>query len=702
MQPATRGPQLRWAWATTATGVVLVALLFAVGERRVVSPGDVASVHAPIDGRCAQCHTIGRAVSDLRCERCHDPAGTDRLTHAAHVFFGSADAAKADAASSLDCVTCHTDHRGSAALLARVDDRECGQCHTFSSLGSHPEFAIVRAQIATGSGMRFDHDRHLVEVAKAGGQRCEACHAPTADLRTFEPPTFDQHCASCHSGNGFVTGETDPMSPEFLIDATQIAEPSVSSGVPMITTGARGRLVISQMRHRDPWVLYNARRLRRMIDPDGERAEQTALRSQIAYLSGQLVAEPLFTAATGELELWRAALEQELAALDRTLATPSPAGNGGLEEMSRVLSQLVQGLTAVEPAAGAAIPDIAAPAQPAPSPPADAPEDARRRFDDRRTELIALLDAIAARGDPALAARARDLRARVENLRPGASEGPEDTASLLDGLRALDDVFRTLRAVPDPQAAIAASQASALRDAAHQQISGGLPIEEFEERRRELLEILDAVEARGNDALAGRVAVLRQRVIGVRPGGSGADLTRARQRTAKALERVNLELELVASHETAAPAAAAAAAAPDRPAVRSALARLTEQLTFLEGGSRPGVIDDPEQRAAATGALTTLLGPCLKCHELDGARLAPVSAARGVFQHAVFTHRPHVGQVDCLTCHGAIPTSKLATDLVVPGVTTCQQCHAPSQARSDCQACHTYHPPSVARLLDIR
>jgi antitoxin (DNA-binding transcriptional repressor) of toxin-antitoxin stability system len=254
--------------------------------------------------------------------------------------------------------------------------------------------------------------------------------------------------------------------------------------------------------------------------------------------------------------------------------------------------------------------------------------------------------------------------------------------------------------VPDPQAAFDAAQASALRDAAAQQISGGLSIEQFEDRRRELLEILDGIDRRGDAATSARAAVLRQQVLALRPGGGDQELQHARARLAKTLDRVRLEIALTASGETAAPAAAAPPR--DRRAIQALLDRLNQQLTFLAGGSRPGIVDDPNERAAAVQTLTGLLGPCLKCHVMDGARIAPVSAAQTAFQHATFTHKPHVGLADCLTCHAPIATSKQATDLVVPDVANCRQCHATSRARSDCQACHTYHPPSVASLLGVR
>src|SRR6202011_2957689 len=157
---------------------------------------------------------------------------------------------------------------------------DCGQCHTFSSLGRHPEFAAVKANISTGAGLSFGHQRHIAEAAKQLGKKCEGCHEPTPDLAGFQPMTFDRHCRACHTKDGFVSGDSEAVSADLLTfsaDAGGRAPPPTPAGV-------RGG-VLSGMKHKDPWVLYNAQRLRRMIDPAGISTESAALRAQIAYLT---------------------------------------------------------------------------------------------------------------------------------------------------------------------------------------------------------------------------------------------------------------------------------------------------------------------------------------------------------------------------------------------------------------------------------
>src|SRR5204862_7157938 len=123
------------------------------------------------------------------------------------------------------------------------------------------------------------------------------------------------------------------------------------------------------------------------------------------------------------------------------------------------------------------------------------------------------------------------------------------------------------------------------------------------------------------------------------------------------------------------------------------------RLAVLEGGGRPGAADTPAEIRKATTALSNLLGPCLKCHVMAGAKMAPVAAAEVVFQHARFDHKPHVEQANCAACHKAVETSIRATDVNEPTVASCTACHKPSKSRSDCGTCHVYHPPSIVRLV---
>lgn len=90
-------------------------------------------------------------------------------------------------------------------------------------------------------------------------------------------------------------------------------------------------------------------------------------------------------------------------------------------------------------------------------------------------------------------------------------------------------------------------------------------------------------------------------------------------------------------------------------------------------------------------------------------RIAPPKVPQVWFEHARFNHAAHRG-VDCRSCHqnadgvaggGANPAaSTRSSDILIPGMDNCVQCHAPlttsggrqfGGVRHDCTECHRYH-----------
>jgi HAMP domain-containing protein len=277
--------------------------------------------------------------------------------------------------------------------------------------------------------------------------------------------------------------------------------------------------------------------------------------------------------------------------------------------------------------------------------------------------LLSALEAIAERGNPRLQDRAGALRKQVEQLQP--SNGDPDVVALGERLQDLDQVFSAVRATADPQAAEETSRLAALRDRALTQVNGGVAPDEFEARRRELLSALDAIERSGIPAIArARVPLLRQRVLALGPGSYGdGGLRDERARQAKQLARVAVELELTASGQIATPAALPGDSAEE---VRRMVDGARARLAALEAGGRPGAAETPAEIRKATTTLSNLLAPCLKCHVMTGAKMAPVAAVDLVFQHARFTHKPHIEQANCLACHKSVATSITAVAKQTP------------------------------------
>jgi len=90
---------------------------------------------------------------------------------------------------------------------------------------------------------------------------------------------------------------------------------------------------------------------------------------------------------------------------------------------------------------------------------------------------------------------------------------------------------------------------------------------------------------------------------------------------------------------------------------------------------------------------------CLECHALtypNGAEALPAVAKSALparwFQHARFDHHAHQ-MVECVSCHAKARESEAASDILIPGIATCRQCHRSGvdAAESRCFECHTYH-----------
>ncbi len=100
-------------------------------------------------------------------------------------------------------------------------------------------------------------------------------------------------------------------------------------------------------------------------------------------------------------------------------------------------------------------------------------------------------------------------------------------------------------------------------------------------------------------------------------------------------------------------------------------------------------------------------GTCGDCHvptRSDGRPdLMPVNLPDRYMQHGFFTHVGHEDE-DCTDCHAA-DTSEKSTDLLLPDLESCQDCHEGASAiasnvkgnqvvPSSCAMCHGYHTPT--------
>ncbi len=99
--------------------------------------------------------------------------------------------------------------------------------------------------------------------------------------------------------------------------------------------------------------------------------------------------------------------------------------------------------------------------------------------------------------------------------------------------------------------------------------------------------------------------------------------------------------------------------------------------------------------------------------------VAPTQQKTRWFTDAVFSHQAHIA-VSCESCHARTRISNQGSDILLPGIASCQKCHdgksspqgpalASGHAESGCFLCHQYHDwshpqtaPIVPRNLDFK
>jgi hypothetical protein len=121
---------------------------------------------------------------------------------------------------------------------------------------------------------------------------------------------------------------------------------------------------------------------------------------------------------------------------------------------------------------------------------------------------------------------------------------------------------------------------------------------------------------------------------------------------------------------------------------------------FNEVATRPSRAQDAVRAVFSKG------GACYDCHTIfapqagNSWRVAAVSQTPRYLQKGWFDHDAHK-ETECADCHTAAPASKASTDLLVPGLRQCRDCHVgeggarvvkvETATESPCAMCHEYH-----------
>ncbi len=169
--------------------LLLIILCLSGALYAQISPGDLASAHAQLEGvdKCNSCHTLGKVLSNENCLKCHSEINSRIQKHTGfHTSIGSK-----------QCSECHKDHHGRNFQMIRFDTKAFD--HTavgFTLEGKHLQLACrschTKQKISSGDITALSESRK--EKTYLGLQRtCSPCHADK------HKGQLKSDCNQCHT-----------------------------------------------------------------------------------------------------------------------------------------------------------------------------------------------------------------------------------------------------------------------------------------------------------------------------------------------------------------------------------------------------------------------------------------------------------------------------------------------------------------------
>lgn len=210
--------------------------------------GTIHPLHARWAGECFLCHR--RGTGQAQCTSCHDPVSKRP------VAFTGFKAHHLDA--ELDCLQCHTDHRGGAAhatvrpgkewphvACKTCHERHVGPDHMYGTPASrHPAATLHPSHLPWSGDCYACHKRGSADM------ECTTCHEPETgkrvELKGFKAHHFDPElkCLQCHTDHhgsqpggctkpGIAFATTDCL----LCHARKLKEPTPLGKLPAALRG---------------------------------------------------------------------------------------------------------------------------------------------------------------------------------------------------------------------------------------------------------------------------------------------------------------------------------------------------------------------------------------------------------------------------------------------------------------------------------
>jgi thioredoxin reductase (NADPH) len=174
---------LAWGIASAAIGLLLLA------PRSSYQPGALLAVHHQLGTNCTACHRPWHGPSNGGCVNCHGEisdnphSGFDVSEEDIGLMPGRSLAVSPS--NNLECLSCHTEHRGTAANVSAISAFACAWCHKHPAIDKVAEHQVPVMQrqffVRHLFKSRFNHYEHELLITShyppiAGGFSCTSCH----------------------------------------------------------------------------------------------------------------------------------------------------------------------------------------------------------------------------------------------------------------------------------------------------------------------------------------------------------------------------------------------------------------------------------------------------------------------------------------------------------------------------------------------
>jgi thioredoxin reductase len=174
---------LAWGIASAAIGLLLLA------PRSSYQPGALLAAHQQLGTNCAACHRPWRGPSNSGCVNCHGEidnnphSGFDVSQEDIGLMPGHSLAVSPS--NNLECLSCHTEHRGTAPNVSANSAFACVWCHKHPAIDKVAEHqvAVMQRQFFVRHLFKqgFNHYEHELLIEShyppiAGGFSCASCH----------------------------------------------------------------------------------------------------------------------------------------------------------------------------------------------------------------------------------------------------------------------------------------------------------------------------------------------------------------------------------------------------------------------------------------------------------------------------------------------------------------------------------------------